>query len=62
MFSADSATLGLTATERVHIGRRAADALAEEAATLGAQRIFLLVSSTMRATTNEITLIDNLDY
>ena len=58
MFSTDAATLGLTSTERVHVGRRAADALAEEASVLNAQRIFLLVSSTMRATTNEISLIE----
>ena len=58
MFSTDAATLGLTATERVHIGRRAADALAEEASVLNAQRVFLLVSSTMRSTTNEIALIE----
>jgi len=58
MFSSDSATLGLTSTERVHIGRRAADALAEEASVLQAQRGFLLVSATIRATTNEIALIE----
>ena len=59
MFSADSATLGLTATERVHIGRRAADALAEEVKTLDAKRVFLLVSSTLRAQTDEISLIES---
>ena len=58
MFSSDSATLGLTSTERVHIGRRAADALAEEASVLQAQRVFLLVSATIRATTNESALIE----
>jgi len=58
MFSTDTATLGLTATERVHIGRRAAEALAEEANTLGAERVFLLVSATMRATTDEIAQIE----
>ena len=58
MFSANSATLGLTATERVHIGRRAADALAEEVQTLGAQRVFLLVSTTLRTTTTEISDIE----
>jgi maleylacetate reductase len=59
MFSADSATLGLTATERVHIGRRAADALAEEVTTLNAKRVFLLVSSTLRSQTDEISLIES---
>jgi hypothetical protein len=58
MFSANSATLGLTATERVHIGRRAAEALAEEVQTLGAQRVFLLVSTTLRNTTTEISDIE----
>ena len=58
MFSANSATLGLTATERVHIGRRAAEALAEEVQTLGAQRVFLLVSTTLRTTTTEIRDIE----
>ena len=58
MFSANSATLGLTATERVHIGRRAAEALAEEVQTLGAQRVFLLVSTTLRNTTAEISDIE----
>ena len=59
MFSSNAATLGLTATERVHMGRRAADALAEEAALLGAQRIFLLVSTTLREKTSEISEIEN---
>jgi len=58
MFSANSATLGLTATERVHIGRRAAEALAEEVQTLGAQRVFLLVSTTLRNSTKEISDIE----
>ena len=58
MFSANSATLGLTATERVHIGRRVAEALAEEVQTLGAQRVFLLVSTTLRTTTTEIRDIE----
>ena len=58
MFSANSATLGLTATERVHIGRRVAQALAEEVQTLGAQRVFLLVSTTLRDTTTEISDIE----
>ena len=58
MFSSNSATQGLTATERVHMGRRAADALAEEATVLGAQRVFLLVSSTLRHKTQEIIEIE----
>ena len=58
MFSADSATLGLTATERVHIGRRVADTLAGEVRTLGAKRVFLLVSTTLRNSTDEISEIE----
>ncbi len=59
MFSSNAATLGLTATERVHMGRRAADALAEEVAVLGAERVFLLVSTTLRQKTNEISEIED---
>ncbi|MCH1523408.1 MAG: iron-containing alcohol dehydrogenase [Arenicellales bacterium] len=58
MFSANNATLGLTATERVHIGRRVADTLAEEVQTLGAKRVFLLVSTTLRNSTDEISEIE----
>ena len=58
MFSANNATLGLTATERVHIGRRVAEALGEEVQTLGAQRVFLLVSTTLRNSTKEIRDIE----
>ena len=58
MFSANNATLGLTATERVHIGRRVADALAEEVQILGAKRVFLLVSTTLRNSTDEIREIE----
>ncbi len=58
MFSANNATLGLTATERVHIGRRVADTLAGEVRTLGAKRVFLLVSTTLRNSTDEISEIE----
>ena len=58
MFSADNATLGLTATERVHIGRRVAGTLAGEVRTLGAKRVFLLVSTTLRNSTDEISEIE----
>ena len=58
MFSANNATLGLTATERVHIGRRVADALVEEVQVLGAKRVFLLVSTTLRNSTDEIREIE----
>ena len=59
MFGYDASTLGLTATERVHMGRRTAEALVEEAELLGAQRIFLLVSSTLRKNTQEIAEIES---
>ena len=58
MFGYDASTLGLTATERVHMGRRTAEALVEEAELLGAQRIFLLVSTTLRKNTQEIAEIE----
>jgi len=59
VFGYDASTLGLTATERVHMGRRTAEALVEEAELLGAQRIFLLVSSTLRKNTQEIAEIES---
>lgn len=58
MLSSNAATLGLTATERVHMGQRAADALAEEAQRLGAERIFLLASTSLRRNTDEINQIE----
>ena len=59
MFGYDASTLGLTATERVHMGRRVAEALGEEAELLNAQRIFLLVSTTLRNSTDEIAQIES---
>ena len=41
------------------MGRRTAEALAEEAELLGAQRIFLLVSTTLRKNTQEIAEIES---
>lgn len=41
------------------MGRRTAEALAEEAELLGAQRIFLLVSTTLRTNTQEIAEIES---
>lgn len=58
MFSPNPATLGLTATERVHMGRPAAEALADEVELLGAGRVFLLVSTTLRESTPEIRDIE----
>ena len=59
MFTPDASTLGLTATERVHMGKPAAEALADEATSLGAERVFLLVSSTLRGQTDEIQEIES---
>ena len=41
------------------MGRRTAEALVEEAELLGAQRIFLLVSTTLRKNTQEIAEIES---
>ena len=46
--------IGLTQLERVHSGRPVAQALADEAATIGAQRIFLVCSNTLNHKTDEI--------
>jgi alcohol dehydrogenase class IV len=58
MATPGASTLLLTTTERVHIGRRVAEALKEEAELLGARRIFLLVSASLRNETDEISLIE----
>ena len=57
MAIATASTLLLTTTERVYMGRPAAEALAEEADRLAAQRIFLLVSQSLRDNTDEIERI-----
>ncbi|MEE2875662.1 MAG: iron-containing alcohol dehydrogenase [Chloroflexota bacterium] len=46
--------LQLTTTERVHLGERISEALVMEANLLDSERIFLLVSSTLLNTTDEI--------
>ena len=51
-------TLHLTATERVHMGKRVALALQEEVALLQAKRVFLLVSSSLRENTDEIQQVE----
>ncbi len=48
----------LTATERVTLGVRAADAIAEEAANRGAKRVFILCSSFLNRQTDEIRRIE----
>jgi alcohol dehydrogenase class IV len=44
----------LTSLQRVHSGRPVAEALAEEAETIGARRVFLVCSHTLNAQTDEI--------
>lgn len=53
----NSAPVQLTTTQRVYTGRHAADALLQEVLLLGANRVFLLVSSTLNANTDEISHI-----
>lgn len=48
---------GLTATEKVYIGERAAPAIAAEAERLDARRVFLLVSRSLYSNTDEIDRI-----
>lgn len=51
------ATYVQTATERVHMGKPAADALLEEAEGLNAKRVFMLVSRSLKQDTDEIDKI-----
>jgi alcohol dehydrogenase class IV len=52
-----SSVVNLTATEKVYIGEPAASAVLQEAERLGAQRVFLLVSSSLENNTDEIARI-----
>lgn len=52
-----AATYAQTATQRVHMGRPAAEAVAEEAGQTGAQRVFLMASRSLRENTDEIERI-----
>lgn len=51
-------TVILTATERVIFGQPAAEALAAEAALLGAERVMLITSRSLRENTDEISRIE----
>jgi maleylacetate reductase len=51
-------TIGLTPMQRVYSGRPAAAALAEEAERLGARRVFLVCSRTLRTQTDEIAKVE----
>jgi alcohol dehydrogenase class IV len=54
---ANIGTMGFTRTERVVFGTPAADALAAEAARLGAKRVFILAGSSLLKQTDEVTRI-----
>ncbi len=51
-------TIGMTALEQVYSGRPAAQSLAEETARLGAKRVFLVCSNTLRHKTDEVRKIE----
>ncbi len=53
-----ASTLQIPTTQRVHMGKRAEDALLEETELLGARRVFLLVSHSLRTNTDEIQRIE----
>ncbi|MBB4631456.1 iron-containing alcohol dehydrogenase [Sphingosinicella soli] len=51
-------TMGFTSTERVIIGRPAAEAIAEQAALLGAERVFILAGTTLADTTDAVRNVE----
>lgn len=51
-------TMGFTSTERVVIGRPAAEAIAEQAALAGAQRVFILAGTTLANTTDAVRNVE----
>lgn len=58
MQAAAATEMGFTATERVSIGRPAAEAIREQAERQGAKRVFILAGSTLRHQTDEISRIE----
>ena len=52
-----SSVVSLSSMQRVHIGTRVAQAAAAEADLLGAERVFLVCSSTLKNETDEIELV-----
>ncbi len=58
MGSVTASQMTFTTTERVTMGRPAHEAIVEQAESLGAHRVFLLVSETLRTNTGEITKIE----
>lgn len=59
MTNVQSGQITLTATERVIFGQPAAEALAQEVKMLGAQRVLLITSETLRSKTDDIAKIEN---
>lgn len=59
MTDLNASTFELAATQRVHQGRPTAEAVAEDVERLGAKRVFLLVSATLRAETDEISRVES---
>ena len=51
-------TMGFTSTERVVIGRPAAEAIAEQAALFGAERVFILAGTTLANATNAVRKVE----
>ena len=59
MTNVQSGQITLTATERVIFGQPAAEALAQEVKMLGAQRVLLITSETLRSKTDDIAKIES---
>jgi alcohol dehydrogenase class IV len=51
-------TIGMTLLEQVYSGRPAAEALVDETARLGAKRVFLMCSNTLRHKTDEVAKLE----
>ncbi|MBP8232817.1 iron-containing alcohol dehydrogenase [Rhizorhabdus sp.] len=58
MSSVTAGQMGFTATEKVTFGQPARDAILAQAEVMGARRVFLLASSTLRTDTDEIKQIE----
>ena len=58
MAQPSASMLQLTSTERVHLGKPVAEALREEVELLNAERVFVLASSSLRSSTNEISRVE----
>lgn len=58
MCSIRASQMTFTETERVTIGQPAREAIRDQAEKMGAQRVFILASQTLRATTDEIAAIE----